>query len=212
MCGIVGVTHAERERPVARDAIRTMCAAIRHRGPDDEGLFVEGPVGLGVRRLSIIDLAGGAQPIANEDESLVIVFNGEIYNYRELRTGLIARGHRFRSAGDTETILHLYEEHGPECVERLRGMFAFAIYDRARRALFLARDRFGIKPLYYVEAPWGIAFASELKALVAAGLTARDLDWSALDAYLQLGYIPAPLPTWNGRCSVGSTIRWRPTW
>ena len=211
MCGIVGVTHAERERPVARDAIRTMCAAIRHRGPDDEGLFVEGPVGLGVRRLSIIDLAGGAQPIANEDESLVIVFNGEIYNYRELRTGLIARGHRFRSAGDTETILHLYEEHGPECVERLRGMFAFAIYDRARRALFLARDRFGIKPLYYVEAPWGIAFASELKALVAAGLTARDLDWSALDAYLQLGYIPAPATPFTDvrKLEPGHWLAWR---
>ena len=211
MCGIVGIAHADDARPVAQRAIRTMCDAIRHRGPDDEGMFLDGPAGLGMRRLSIIDLAGGAQPIANEDESLVIVFNGEIYNYRELRTDLMARGHRFRSAGDTETILHLYEEHGPECVERLRGMFAFAIYDRRSRALFLARDRFGIKPLYFVEAPWGVAFASELKALVAAGLTNRELDWSALDAYFQLGYIPAPASPFRDvrKLEPGHWLAWR---
>src|SRR2546423_6003051 len=169
-----------------------MCAAIRHRGPDDAGVHVEGGIGFGMRRLSIIDLAGGTQPICNEDRSKVIVFNGEICNYRELRRGLVARGHRFTTQGDTETILHLYEEEGPECVQRLRGMFAFAIWDASAQRLFLARDRFGIKPLYIATAPWGIAFASELKALHAAGLVDRTLDWEALDMYLQLGYIPAP--------------------
>ena len=169
-----------------------MCEAIRHRGPDDEGVYVDGPVGLGMRRLSIIDLAGGRQPIFNEDRSKVIVFNGEIYNYRELRRELLRRGHTFTSQGDTETILHLYEEHGPRCVELLRGMFAFAIWDATTQTLLLARDRFGIKPLYVAEGPWGIAFASELKALHETLPTERVLDWEALDMYLQLGYIPAP--------------------
>src|SRR5438128_4849494 len=145
-----------------------------------------------MRRLSIIDLAGGRQPIFNEDRSKVIVFNGEIYNYRELRRGLIARGHAFTTQGDTETILHLYEDQGPDCVRRLRGMFAFAIWDSTAQTLFLARDRFGIKPLYVAVAPWGIAFASELKAVHGADLTSRALDWEALDMYFQLGYIPAP--------------------
>jgi asparagine synthase (glutamine-hydrolysing) len=175
-----------------------MCEAIRHRGPDDEGTYVTGPVGLGMRRLSIIDLAGGQQPIFNEDRSKVIVFNGEIYNYRELRRGLLARGHTFATQGDTETILHLYEELGPDCVDRLRGMFAFAIWDSAAETLFLARDRFGIKPLYLTGGPWGIAFASELKALHAAGLGDRTLDWDALDMYFQLGYIPAPATPFHG--------------
>src|SRR2546430_16898257 len=169
-----------------------MCDAIRHRGPDDQGDYVHGPVGLGMRRLSIIDLAGGRQPIFNEDRSKVIVFNGEIYNYRELRRRLVARGHVFATNGDTETILHLYEDDGPDCVEQLRGMFAFAIWDSTAQTLFLARDRFGIKPLYVTAAPWGIAFASELKALHAAGLTNRALDWDAVDMYFQLGYFPAP--------------------
>src|SRR5437879_1071230 len=169
MCGIVGIVHRERNRPVAPETLRRMCAAIRHRGPDDEGLFVDGGVGLGMRRLSIIDLSGGRQPIFNEDGSKVIVFNGEIYNYQELRRELVARGHVFRSNGDTETVLHLYEEMGPDCVTRLRGMFAFAIWDAHARTLFLARDRFGIKPLYVVTAAWGLAFASELKALLSRG-------------------------------------------
>ncbi|HEV8382712.1 MAG TPA: asparagine synthase (glutamine-hydrolyzing) [Gemmatimonadales bacterium] len=192
MCGIVGVVHADPARPVPSAVIRRMCGAIRHRGPDDEGVYVEGAVGLGMRRLSIIDLAGGQQPIFNEDRSKVIVFNGEIYNYRELRGRLLARGHAFATQSDTETILHLYEEHGPDCVRQLRGMFAFAIWDRTAQALLLARDRFGIKPLYVAVAPWGIAFASELKALHGADLTSRTLDWEALDMYFQLGYIPAP--------------------
>jgi asparagine synthase (glutamine-hydrolysing) len=145
-----------------------------------------------MRRLSIIDLGGGRQPIFNEDRSKVIVFNGEIYNYRDLRRRLLARGHVLRSQGDTETVLHLYEDLGPACVNELRGMFAFAIWDAARHMLLLARDRFGIKPLYVVSAPWGIAFASELKALHAAGLSSRVIDWEALDMFFQLGYIPAP--------------------
>jgi len=192
MCGIVGIVHKDPARPVPPATIRRMCRAIAHRGPDDEGVYLQGAVGLGMRRLSIIDLAGGRQPIFNEDRSKVIVFNGEIYNYRELRRGLIARGHEFTTQGDTETILHLYEDQGPDCVRRLRGMFAFAIWDSTAQTLFLARDRFGIKPLYVAVAPWGIAFASELKAVHGADLTSRALDWEALDMYFQLGYIPAP--------------------
>ncbi len=211
MCGIVGIVHRDRERRVDVASIRTMCDAIRHRGPDDEGIWVDGSVGLGMRRLSIIDVGGSQQPIFNEDGSKVIVFNGEIYNYRELRQRLIKRGHRFGTQGDTETIPHLYEEHGPAAVEQLRGMFAFALWDTESRALVLARDRFGIKPLYYVEAEWGIAFSSELKALCAAGLTDRSLDWNALDAYFQLGYIPAPASPFRDvrKLEPGHWLRWR---
>jgi len=192
MCGIVGVVHHDPQRPVAEDVLRRMCAAIRHRGPDDEGLFTEASAGLAMRRLSIIDLEGGHQPIFNEDGSKVIVFNGEIYNYRDLRSRLILAGHTLRTHSDTESIVHLYEDLGADCVDPLRGMFAFAIWDRTERRLLLARDRFGIKPLYYVQAAWGFAFASELKALHAVGMTGVDLDWAALDMYFQLGYIPAP--------------------
>ncbi|HXL07593.1 MAG TPA: asparagine synthase (glutamine-hydrolyzing) [Gemmatimonadales bacterium] len=210
MCGIVGIVHADPARPVSPALIRRMCEAIRHRGPDDEGVHVDGSVGLGMRRLSIIDLAGGHQPILNEDRSAVIVFNGEIYNYAELRRGLVARGHTFATHGDTETILHLYEEEGPDCVARLRGMFAFAIWDAKAGTLLLARDRFGIKPLYIATAPWGIAFASELKALHAAGLVDRTLDWDALDMYFQLGYIPAPATPFAGvtKLEPGHTALW----
>src|SRR6266700_1631541 len=210
MCGIVGIVHSDSARPVPPAVIRRMCEAIRHRGPDDEGAYVDRNVGLGMRRLSIIDLAGGRQPIFNEDRSKVIVFNGEIYNYRELRRGLVARGHTCATEGDTETILHLYEEEGSDCVQRLRGMFAFAIWDSTARTLFLARDRFGIKPLYVAAAPWGIAFASELKALHAAGVADRTLDWDALDMYFQLGYIPAPATPFAGvtKLEPGHTALW----
>ena len=211
MCGIVGIAHRARARPVLPETIRRMCAAIRHRGPDDEGVVVHGAIGLGMRRLSIIDLTGGQQPIFNEDRSKVIVFNGEIYNYRELRPWLLGRGHRLASNSDTETILHLYEEEGPACVHRLRGMFAFAIWDASAETLFLARDRFGIKPLYVATAPWGIAFASELKALLAAGLSNRELDWEALDAYFQLGYVPGPATPFVDvtKLEPGHTLLWR---
>ena len=192
MCGIVGVVHTDLDHPVRPEIVRAMCAAIRHRGPDDQGLFLDGAVGLGMRRLSIIDLGGGHQPIFNEDRSKVIVFNGEIYNYRDLRRDLLVRGHTLGSESDTETVLHLYEERGPACVDLLRGMFAFAIWDATEQRLLLARDRFGIKPLYVATGPWGLAFASELKALLAVGMSDRNLDWEALDTYLQLGYFPAP--------------------
>ena len=163
-----------------------------------------------MRRLSIIDVAGGNQPIFNEDRSKAIVFNGEIYNYRELRRGLVSRGHRFTTQGDTETVVHLYEELGARCVEKLRGMFAFAIWDESQKRLLLARDRFGIKPLYILSAPWGIAFASELKALVASELTERALNWEALDMYLQLGYIPAPFTPFLGirKLEPAQTLEW----
>src|SRR5467141_2952462 len=211
MCGIAGIVYRDRERPVAESLVRRMCTAIQHRGPDDEGVWVQGAVGLGMRRLSIIDLSGGRQPIFNEDGSKVIVFNGEIYNYQELRTGLLARGHALRSSGDTETVVHLYEERRADCVTPLRGMFAFAIWDASTETLLLARDRFGIKPLYVITAPWGIAFASELKALHAAGLTSRELDWEALDAYFQLGYIPAPASPFADvrKLEPGHTLSWR---
>src|SRR6266496_1195314 len=211
MCGIAGIVYRDRERPVAESLVRQMCSALQHRGPDDQGLYVCGGVGLGMRRLSIIDLSGGRQPIFNEDGSKAIVFNGEIYNYQDLRRGLVTRGHTLRSSGDTETVLHLYEERGADCVIPLRGMFAFAIWDAAPETLCLARDRFGIKPLYVVTAPWGIAFASELKALHAAGLTSRELDWEALDAYFHLGYIPAPASPFVDvrKLEPGHTLVWR---
>src|SRR5437899_1724180 len=213
MCGIAGIIYRDPERPGAavESLVRRMCAAIKHRGPDDEGLYVRRGVGLGMRRLSIIDLSGGRQPIFNEDASKVIVFNGEIYNYRDLRADLIRRGHQFGSSGDTETILHLYEERGADCTAALRGMFAFAIWDESAETLLLARDRFGIKPLYVLTAPWGIAFASELKALHAAELTTRTLDWEALDAFFQVGYIPAPASPFRDvrKLEPGHTLEWR---
>jgi len=211
MCGIAGIVHRDRRRPVAAATVHNMCAALQHRGPDDEGIYATGSVGLGMRRLSIIDLAGGNQPIFNEDGSMVIVFNGEIYNYRELRRELIARGHQFRTQSDTEAVLHLYEDDGVRCVDRLRGMFAFAIWDSRAQTLFLSRDRFGIKPLYVTSGAWGLGFASELKALLAAGLSHRTLDWEALDAYFQLGYIPAPATPFTDvrKLEPGHFLTWR---
>ena len=211
MCGIAGIVYHERQQTEPEALVRRMCTALRHRGPDDEGIWACDGVGLGMRRLSIIDLAGSQQPIFSEDRTKAIVFNGEIYNYQELRRGLVARGHVLRTQGDTETVLHLYEELGSACVTRLRGMFAFAIWDATTETLLLARDRFGIKPLYVVDSPWGIAFASELKALHAAGLTSRALDWEALDAYVQLGYIPAPATPFLDvrKLEPGHTLEWR---
>ncbi len=171
--------------------VQGMCDQIIHRGPDDSGYYVEGGCALGMRRLSIIDLAGGHQPISNEDGSVWIVFNGEIYNYQELRDLLLARGHRFTTNSDTEVLVHLYEDEGAEGIARLRGMFAYAIWDVRQRRLMLARDRFGKKPLYYAIRPEGLYFGSELKCLIAADVP-LELDRDALRLYFQFGYIPDP--------------------
>ena len=168
-----------------------MCDRIRHRGPDDEGYHLDGGCALGMRRLSIIDLNTGHQPMANEDESVWVVFNGEIYDYKSLRERLIAQGHRFRTQSDTEVLVHLYEEEGVEGVARLRGMFAYAIWDARRQRLFLARDRFGKKPIYYAALPDGFYFGSELKCLVTAGVP-REVNDEALRLYFQFTYIPDP--------------------
>jgi len=178
--------------PPRRDEIVTMTRTLAHRGPDDEDVLVRDDVGLGHRRLSIIDLVAGRQPMSNEDESVWIVFNGEIYNFQELRARLIEQGHRFRTTSDTETVVHLYEEHGVDCLRFLRGMFAFAIWDRRTRQIFAARDRLGQKPFYYVERDGGLLFASEIKALLAVDPSLRELDLEALDEYLTLRLISAP--------------------
>ncbi len=196
MCGITGfVTQDNRTtHPDAATVLERMCRVITHRGPDDQGTMVEGGVALGMRRLSIIDLAGGHQPMSGCDKAIVIVFNGEIYNYRELRRALEARGHTFKTNSDTEAIIHAYEEHGERCVETLRGMFAFALWDRRARKLFVARDRVGKKPLYYTLTPEGtLVFGSELKSLLAHPEVRRELNLDALDAYLSFGYVPDPL-------------------
>jgi asparagine synthase (glutamine-hydrolysing) len=201
MCGIAGLflyrdgTLAGRE---ARGRLAQMVAPLRHRGPDDVGVSVSGPLGLGHARLSILDLAGGHQPIWNEDRTAAVVCNGEIYNHRELRRELEARGHRFATRSDTEVIVHLWEDLGPACVERLAGMFALAVADFRQRRLLLARDRVGKKPLYLSDDGASLAFASELKSLVAAGFVAPEIDQEALDLYLAWGYVPTPWTIFKG--------------
>jgi asparagine synthase (glutamine-hydrolysing) len=193
VCGIAGIVYSDPSIAVDPAVLRRMDHAIRHRGPDDSGVWTGPGIGLVHRRLSIIDLsAAGHQPMSNEDGSVWIVFNGEIYNFQELRKDLVARGHAFRSATDSEVIVHLYEEEGEACVEQLDGMFAFAIWDVRRRRLLLARDRVGKKPLKYAEIPGGIAFASELKALLAADLVDRAVAVDEIHDYLTFGCIPAP--------------------
>ena len=189
MCGIAGQLLRERKAELAD--IRLMCDQIRHRGPDDEGYHLDNACGLGMRRLSIIDLNTGHQPISNEDGTIWVVFNGEIYNFRELRADLIAAGHRFKTNSDTETLVHLYEEEGTAGIANLRGMFAYAIWDSNDRSLLLVRDRFGKKPLYYAILPEGLYFGSELKCMRVAGVP-LDLDREALQLYFQFNYIPDP--------------------
>ncbi|MGH9796954.1 MAG: asparagine synthase (glutamine-hydrolyzing) [Candidatus Polarisedimenticolia bacterium] len=184
MCGIAGIVGFEPREPVDGTRLVRMRDTLRHRGPDGEGLWTEGPVGLAHRRLAIVDLAGGAQPMSNEDGSIWIVCNGEIYNHVDLRSRLRARGHRFRTGSDTESIVHLYEEEGEGCVERLRGMFAFALWDRERGRLLLARDRLGIKPLYYARTDRELLFASEIKAILAAGTIRAELEDAVLPEFL----------------------------
>jgi asparagine synthase (glutamine-hydrolysing) len=189
MCGIAG--FVKLHEPAEAAAVKAMCDRIRYRGPDDEGYYTDGGCGMGMRRLSIIDLTTGHQPISNEDGSIWVVFNGEIYNYQELRRRLIGQGHKFRTGSDTETLVHLYEEEGEEGVAHLRGMFSYAIWDTRRQRLYLARDRFGKKPLYYAVRPEGLYFGSELKCLLTAGVPA-EIDDDALRLYFQLIYIPDP--------------------
>lgn len=191
MCGIAGIIS--EDRGIDAGTIRRMCETVVHRGPDDEGIFVDGGAAIGMRRLSIIDVAGGQQPIFNEDRTIWTVFNGEIYNFRDLRKELDCRGHRFRSNSDTETIVHLYEEYGSDCVQKLRGMFAFALYDRPRRKLLLARDRLGIKPLHYSHQKGRLLFGSEIKAILAIAPELREINQQALLYYFYFGYIPDPL-------------------
>lgn len=192
MCGIFGIVRFDNNDSVDPFVIETMGRQLGHRGPDDEGVFLDGNMGLGHRRLSIIDRSGGRQPMFNEDESAVVVLNGEIYNYRDLVRDLTARGHRFRTRSDTETIVHGYEEFGLDVVQHLRGMFGFAIWDRRLRRLLIARDRLGEKPVYYFSNESFLAFASEIKALLQLPEINREVDREALELYLELRYVPAP--------------------
>ncbi len=192
MCGICGVlSHEPGGRP-GEPVLRAMLATLVHRGPDDEGVYLDDRVALGTRRLSILDVPGGHQPLSNEDGTVWAALNGEIYNYKELHRDLEARGHRFRSQGDTETLVHLYEEHGDAFVEHLQGMFALALWDTRRKRLLLARDRVGIKPLYYYADSRGVVFGSEVKALLASGRVAREMDLEAVRDYALYLYVPAP--------------------
>jgi asparagine synthase (glutamine-hydrolysing) len=216
MCGIAGFVESPGVRtPLAGDGgrglVHRMCDAIRHRGPDDEGVLLEDGVGLGMRRLSIIDLSTGHQPIHNEDRTVWIVFNGEIYNFRELRRQLESAGHRFYTGTDTEAIVHAYEEWGAAAIERLRGMFGLAIWDRRSRTLLLARDRVGIKPLHYAEAGGRLYFGSEIKSILCAPDVPRDLDLDALDHYLSFLYTPQDRSIFRGinKLPPGHLLTWR---
>ena len=190
MCGICGKLNFDQSASVDPALIRAMLGTIRHRGPDDEGVYMTPRVGLGHRRLAIIDLNTGHQPLSNEDGTVWIVFNGEIYNYQELRTFLLDKGHVFKTQTDTEVIVHLYEELGPECLQKLRGMFAFAIWDENKKTLFLARDRLGIKPLYYCLTDECLVFASEIKAILADPSVNREIAGEMVDRFLTFLYLP----------------------
>jgi asparagine synthase (glutamine-hydrolysing) len=192
MCGISGIVNTASDERVEAATIHRMCQAIVHRGPDDEGIYVKDGTGFGMRRLSIIDLAGGHQPVFNEDGSVWVVFNGEIYNFPQLRSELQSRGHRLSTHTDTEVIVHLYEEMGRDCVYQLRGMFAFALYDQRRRKVLIARDRLGEKPLHYAFDGRRLLFASEIKAILAVAPELAQVDRQALRQYVQFGYIPDP--------------------
>ena len=193
MCGIVGIFDLQGQRDIDAALLARLNQSLRHRGPDEDGLHLEPGLGLGHRRLSVIDLASGQQPLYNAERSVVIVFNGEIYNYRQLMAELRRFGHQFRTQSDTEVIVHAWEQWGEQCVQRLRGMFAFAIWDRRRHLLFLARDRLGVKPLYYGQASDGtLLFGSELKALMAHPALPRELDPLAVEEYFAYGYVPEP--------------------
>ncbi len=189
MCGIAGILSLDPRERVDADRVERMCDALQHRGPDDQGVLARGPVALGSRRLAIVDLRGGHQPMASDDGSLFITYNGEIYNHPAIRAELESRGERYRTRSDTETILRLYRTSGEKCLERLRGMFAFALWDEGRKRLFLARDRLGIKPLYYAVTDRELLFASEIKAILAAGGIRPELNASVLPEFLASGFV-----------------------
>src|SRR3989449_6103421 len=212
MCGIVGIVKLNPQAAVDEVGLKRMRDVLRHRGPDGGGLGSEGRVGLGMRRLAIVDVAGGRQPMANEDGTVWIVYNGEIYNHAELRPGLEQRGHAYRTRSDTETILHLYEEEGERCVERLQGMFAFALWDRTRRQLLLARDRLGTKPLYYAYTDDALLFASEIKAILAGGSTRPAMNETILPEFLATGFVAGPETFFRGvrKLLPGRTLLWSP--
>ncbi len=198
MCGIVGAVNFQREQPASMDALSAMLASLYHRGPDDEGRHVGTHVALGARRLSIIDVSGGHQPISNEDGTAWVALNGEIFNYPPLRAQLLDRGHRLATRSDTEAIVHAYEEWGDDCVHHLNGQFAFAIWDKAKERLLLARDRVGIKPLHYAVQDGTLVFGSELKAVLAYPGIRREIDLEALDQYLTYEHVPAPRTIFQG--------------
>lgn len=192
MCGFFGILNFKENVPVAKNDLEKGINILKHRGPDEIGFYCDGNLGLAHCRLSIIDLESGRQPLSNEDESIWIVFNGEIYNYKELRENLIRNGHKFRTKSDTETIIHLYEDFKEGCLEKLNGIFAFAIFDKRNRKLFLARDRLGVKPLYYAVTEYGIIFASEIKAFLTTDVFKKELNPLAIDDFFSLGYILSP--------------------
>ena len=210
MCGIVGSVHAEPGH-VDQPLVRQMCALIRRRGPDDDGFFFDGQVGLGMRRLAIIDVNSGRQPVYNEDRTVVVVFNGEIYNYQELRAALLKRGHILTTHSDTECIAHLYEDFGEEYVTHLRGMFAIAIWDIRQKKLLLARDRFGIKPLYYWQDRRDLYFGSELKCLLSVDRYERQMDLQSVSEFFTFKYVPGPRTIYKGIAELppGHTAVWR---
>src|SRR6266516_3549441 len=198
MCGIAGQFNFQRHEPVEREAIVRMARSIAHRGPDDEGFFISGPVGLGFRRLSIIDIAGGHQPMSNTEQTVWIIFNGEIYNYKELRAELQSKGHQFRTNSDTEVIIHGYEEWGTDVFNHLNGMFGLAIWDVFNQRLVVARDAMGIKLVYYRLADGQLTFGSEIRAVLAADNTAPQVDASALNLFLRFRYTPSPYTIFQG--------------
>ena len=209
MCGIAGYAGWRRDARASEAELTSMCAAIHHRGPDEEGHHVGEEVALGMRRLSVIDVAGGSQPMSNEDGTIHVVFNGEIYNHHLLRAQLGAH-HRLVTRSDTEVLVHLYEEQGADMVHRLRGMFGFAIWDERAQRLTVARDRMGIKPMYYWTTPDGVAFASELRSFLALEHFPAELDAVAVHEYLALGYVPDPSCIFTGvkKLPPGHVLTW----
>jgi asparagine synthase (glutamine-hydrolysing) len=212
MCGICGIALVAPTNRIDANVLRRMADVVAYRGPDDDGMYVSDRIGLAMRRLSIIDLVGGKQPIHNEDSTLHIVFNGELYNYRDLRGELKTRGHAFRTDSDTEVVVHAYEEWGASCLDRFRGMFAFAIWDEPQETLLLAVDRFGIKPLYYGSQGNDFVFGSELACLLASDAFLKEVDHASLAEYFTLGYVPPPATIFRHarKLEPGTYLRWTP--